>query len=131
MGMAYKARDRQLGETIALKVLRPDVARASAASSCFRPPVHRPKRPQGVTLRIRGLDAANYYWRVAAIDKDGAEGSFSDRWRFVVAKVLQLKGRTETGASVTANGQRLDVQPDGEADTSARRAASEAIRSRS
>ena len=86
---------------------------------------------------VRGLDAGKYYWRVAAIDKDGVEGSFSDFARFSVGRpqgavggagpppplvidalevrqnILQVRGRTEPGASVTVNGQRVDVAADG------------------
>src|SRR5215813_11560688 len=36
MGMVYKAFDRELGETVAIKVLRPDVARASSSASAPR-----------------------------------------------------------------------------------------------
>ena len=75
-----------------------------------------------------------YFWKVAALDKVGMEGSFSDFSRFVVraraqrtqaaphvdletlearGNILQVKGKTESGASFTVNGQRIDVGPDG------------------
>lgn len=101
-----------------------------------RPFVDR-KGIRDVSQEIRGLEEGKYYWRVAAIAKDGTEGSFADFWRFSVTKpkqaaasggtppplaidlldvrtnILQIKGRTEPGASVTVNGQRVDVQSDG------------------
>jgi hypothetical protein len=88
------------------------------------------------SVELRGLDMGKYYWRVAAVDREDAEGAFSDFARFTVAKpqqaqgdgpppplvidsldvrtnILQVKGRTEPGGSVTVNGQRVDVQGDG------------------
>jgi hypothetical protein len=89
------------------------------------------------SVEVRGLDTGKYYWRVAAVDKDGVTGRFSDFSRFTVARptgaavgsgppppltidtmdvranILQIKGRTEPGATVTVNGQRVDVQGDG------------------
>jgi len=89
------------------------------------------------SVQLQGLDTGKYYWRVAAVDKDGAEGAFSDFARFTVVRqggpgtaggpppplqiqelevrtnILQIKGRTEPGATVTVNGQRVDVQGDG------------------
>lgn len=86
---------------------------------------------------VRGLDVGKYYWRVAAVDKDGVEGPFAEFFRFSVSKpataaggagpppqlnidsldvrtnILQVKGRTEPGATVTVNGQRVDVMADG------------------
>jgi hypothetical protein len=86
---------------------------------------------------IRGLDVGKYYWRVSAIDKDGVEGSFSEFARFTVSRpqgaaagagpppplqidamevrtnILQVRGRTEPGATVTVNGQRVEVASDG------------------
>jgi FecR protein len=86
---------------------------------------------------LRGLDLGKYYWHVAAIDKDGEEGPFSDFSRFTVARqaggavgdgpppplviesldvrtnILQIKGRTEPGATITVNNQRVDVDADG------------------
>jgi hypothetical protein len=85
-------------------------------------------------MELRGLDAGSYYWKVAAIDARGAEGGFSEMWRFTLAKaptsaatpplltietvelkgnVLHVRGRTEPGASLTLNGDRLEVQADG------------------
>jgi hypothetical protein len=101
-----------------------------------RPFVDR-KGIKDVSQEIRGLEEGKYYWRVAALAKDGTEGSFADFWRFSVTKpkqaaasggtppplaidlldvrtnILQIKGRTEPGATVTVNGQRVDVQSDG------------------
>jgi hypothetical protein len=89
------------------------------------------------SVEVRGLDVGKYYWRVAAVDKDGVEGSFSDFARFTVSRppggargtgdpppiliesievrqnILQVRGRTEPGATLTVNGQRVDVAADG------------------
>lgn len=89
------------------------------------------------SVQLQGLDTGKYYWRVAAVDKDGVEGAFSEFARFTVVRrgglaasggpppplviqelelrtnILQVKGRTEPGATVTVNGQRVDVQGDG------------------
>ncbi len=87
------------------------------------------------SVEVQGLDTGKYFWRVAAVDKEGTEGAFSDASRFTVsrpqggasgaqpplfiesfdvrANILQVKGRTEPGATITINGQRADVQSDG------------------
>jgi hypothetical protein len=100
-----------------------------------RPLVDQVRKDSSVELR--GLDTGKYYWRVAALDKDGVEGGFSGFARFTVVRkdggargegtppllvieavdvrtnILQIKGRTEPGATVTVNEQRVDVQGDG------------------
>jgi hypothetical protein len=87
------------------------------------------------SVRLRGLDVGKYYWRVAAVGKGQAEGSFSEPGRFGVSRgaataaasgpqlsitmfevrgnLLQVKGKTEAGASVAVNGEPVQVQPDG------------------
>jgi hypothetical protein len=89
------------------------------------------------SVEVRGLDVGKYYWRVAAVDKDGAQGSFSEFARFTVSRpqggargsgdppplviesievrqnIIQVRGRTEPGATLTVNGQRVDVAADG------------------
>jgi hypothetical protein len=106
----------------------------------YSPHFNRPLVDQGIkqtSVEVRGLDMGKYYWRVAAVDRDGVSGRFSDFSRFTVARpdgaartdgppppltidtidiranILQIKGRTEPGATVTVNGQRVDVQSDG------------------
>jgi hypothetical protein len=107
----------------------------------YSPHFNRPLVDRGgikeSSVEVRGLDTGKYYWRVAAVDKDGVLGKFSDFSRFTVARptgasqgdgppppltidtldvranILQIKGRTEPGATVTVNGQRVDVQSDG------------------
>ena len=88
-------------------------------------------------IQLRALDTGKYYWRVAAVDKDNVEGAFSDFARFAITRrggtgsaggpppplqidaidvrtnILQVKGRSEAGASVTVNDQPVDVQEDG------------------
>ena len=78
------------------------------------------------SMELRGLEVGKYYWRVAAVDKDGVEGSFSDFARFTVTSpprrrrgaaaplevepleargnILQVKGSTEPGASSPSTG---------------------------
>ncbi len=100
-----------------------------------RPVVDR-KDLKSASMELRGLDVGNYYWKVAAVDKDGVEGSFTEFFSFRVTKpttaavaappppltlepleargnILQVKGKTEAGASLTVNGQRIDVASDG------------------
>jgi hypothetical protein len=101
-----------------------------------RPVYDRKDWKVGSSMELRGLEVGTYYWKVAAIDKDGVAGSFSDFSRFVVTKpqanasqipepelvietveargnILQVKGKTEPGASLTVNGQRIDVAGNG------------------
>ena len=108
----------------------------------YSPYFNRPLVDRGgikdISVEVRGLDTGKYYWRVAAVDKDGVTGRYSDFASFAVLKpsatvegpggppppltidtmevrsnILQIKGRTEPGATVTVNGQRIDVQSDG------------------
>lgn len=102
----------------------------------FSRPVVDRKNWQSGSMELRGLDVGTYYWKVAALDKDSVEGSFSEFSRFSVTRptgvpaggppppliidpleprgnILQVKGKTEAGASLTVNGQRVDVQADG------------------
>src|SRR5262245_10287148 len=106
-------------------------------SAYFNRPLVDRKGIKDSSVELRGLDVGKYYWRVAAIDRSGEEGSFSEFARFTVASagsggagegpppplilqslevrqnILQVKGKTEPGASLTVNGQRLDVEADG------------------
>ena len=102
----------------------------------FARPVVDRREWKPASMELRGLEVGTYYWKVAAVDKDGTEGSFSEFASFRVTKpaatvpaaapppinletleargnILQVKGRTEPGASLTVNGQRIDVASDG------------------
>lgn len=102
-------------------------------SAHFKLPFVDQKGIQGTTVDVRGLAEGDYFWRVASV-RDGLEGPFSDYARLTVqrptaaeakppklvidsfdvrANQLSLKGLTVHGASVTVNGQRLEVRPDG------------------
>ncbi|MGE5125782.1 MAG: FecR domain-containing protein [Betaproteobacteria bacterium] len=106
-------------------------------SPVFARPLYDRHGYRGTQMELRGLDAGSYYWKVAAVDANGAEGGFSDLWRFTLAQappskaqppplgidalelkgnVLHARGRTEPGAGLTLNGERLEVQPDGSFD---------------
>lgn len=103
-------------------------------SPAFARPLYDRQGVRATQLELRALDAGSYYWKVAAVDAAGAEGDFSELWRFALAKaaasaaappplvletaelkgnMLHVQGRTEAGAVVTLNGDRLEVQPDG------------------
>ena len=107
----------------------------------FTPSFNRPLVDQKgwklSSLELRGLEVGKYYWKVAAVDASGLEGSPSELAFFSVTKpspgqqgqdtpptltldalepksnILHVKGRTAPGASLTVNGQRVDVQNDG------------------
>jgi hypothetical protein len=103
-------------------------------SPTFARPLYDRQDHRPTQLEVRGLDAGSYYWKVAALDARGSEGSFSEAWRFTLAaaptstgpppplvfeaaelkgNVLHVSGRTEPGATLTLNGERLEVQADG------------------
>ena len=103
-------------------------------SPTFARPLYDRQDHRPTQLEVRGLEAGSYYWKVAALDGRGSEGSFSDAWRFTLAaaptstgpppplvfeaaelkgNVLHVSGRTEPGATLTLNGERLEVQADG------------------
>jgi len=101
----------------------------------FNRPIVDRRGWKATSIELRGLDPGKYYWRVAAIDKDGSSGDFAAFARFAVTTsgrgsagapppltlqslklrttILQIKGRTEPGATLAVNGQRVDVQGDG------------------
>lgn len=88
---------------------------------------------------LSGLDPGKYFWRVAGVNKEGFEGAFSRVTSFSVVKppeatptptldegpalsvdpvavlesVLQVRGRTKPGATVTVDGLPVKVQADG------------------
>ena len=103
-------------------------------SPSFARPLYDRRGQRPTQMELRNLETGEYYWRVSAADAAGTEGGFSDVWRFTVGKtaaaaatppplsvetleikgnVLHVRGRTEPGASLTVNGERLDVQADG------------------
>ncbi len=103
-------------------------------SPSFARPLFDRRAERPTQIELRALEAGSYYWKVSAIGADGTEGSFSDLWRFTLAKaapsaaappplvfeaaelkgnVLHVRGRTEPGANLSLSGVRLEVQADG------------------
>jgi hypothetical protein len=88
-------------------------------------------------VKIPGLRNGTYYWRVAAVDKNGIESAYSGVRKFKVTstqtgrsddttppplKVVDflptghlviINGRTEPGAVLTIDGKKVDVYDDG------------------
>jgi hypothetical protein len=101
----------------------------------FTQPMFDTAEVRGLQAQVTRLGPGRYFWRVAAVGAGGVEGGFSDFARFSIVhgeapraaappplsierfevrgNILQLKGRTEPGARVTVNGQRIDVKADG------------------
>jgi hypothetical protein len=103
-------------------------------SPSFARPLYDRRGQRPTQMELRSLETGEYYWRVSASDAAGTEGGFSDVWRFTVGKtaaaaapppplsietleikgnVLHVRGHTEAGASLTVNGEKIDVQADG------------------
>jgi len=90
-----------------------------------------------VTVQIPGPQEGSYYWRVSAIDAQNVESSFSETRKFKLAgaqdertedrippplelmdflptgHLVIINGRTEPGAVLTVEGQKIDVYDDG------------------
>src|SRR2546425_1333853 len=86
---------------------------------------------------LQSLDPGKYFWRVAGVSKEGLEGDFSKVSLFsvlsppqaapsvagppsltvdaaaVLEGIVQVKGRTDPGVSVTVDGHEVKVLPDG------------------
>lgn len=91
------------------------------------------RRVAGTSFSTRGLSPADYYWTVRALDNRGMESPEAEARRFTLAeqpateqlllviddiiqhgRVIEIVGRTETGATVTINAEPVAlVQPDG------------------
>jgi hypothetical protein len=95
------------------------------------------------THDVKGLNVGRYFWRVAAVNKDGLEGAFSRVSFFAIVEpetpapaatptpgtaaptlvvqaldevtpgVVHVGGRTDPGAAVTVDGTAVKVMPDG------------------
>ena len=109
-------------------------------SRLFNPdatPLDLPDR-KGVTASIRPHEEGSYYWRVAAINRGGTSSDWSAyrRFRLVadasktgapsgapppltldnpqqMGNLFLIFGKTDPAASVSVQGQRADVEPDG------------------
>jgi hypothetical protein len=94
---------------------------------------------EGTEHALTGLDVGRYFWRVAAVNRDGVEGAYSRTAFFSVVApatpaptptppgpllvlqaveevapgVVHVAGRTDPGATVVAGGSALHVLPDG------------------
>ncbi len=100
-------------------------------SNSFARPLYDRRLERVTQFELPALETGVYYWKVAARDAKGAEGGFSEPWRFTIAKsnatpppltvdlverkgnVLHVRGRTAPGATLTIDGERIEVQPDG------------------
>jgi FecR protein len=93
------------------------------------------------THELRGLDPGRYFWRVAAVNKEGLEGAYSRVSLFailpgatpppppppeltplplsvatveeVAGGIIHVHGRAAPGSTVTVDGHEVDVSPDG------------------
>jgi hypothetical protein len=89
------------------------------------------------SVKLPRLKVGSYYWRVAAVNEAGVEGPFSETRKFkiittdlsdqadktpppveirdflVFAYQVIINGRTEPGAMVSIDGQKVDVYDDG------------------
>jgi glucodextranase-like protein/FecR-like protein len=89
------------------------------------------------SVQIPGLQESNYYWRVSAIDASNVESTFSETRKFRIAgqaehrtddttppplevvdflpsgHLVIINGRTEPGAVLSIDGQKVDVYDDG------------------
>jgi hypothetical protein len=103
-------------------------------SHTFARPLFDRRVSENTQMELRGLDTGTYYWKVAAIDEEGMEGSFAPASSFSLLKtpasaakppelavetlelrgnILHVRGQTAPGATVTLNGVHIEVQPDG------------------
>ncbi|MEK7798304.1 MAG: hypothetical protein AAB297_00615, partial [Acidobacteriota bacterium] len=92
---------------------------------------------RSTSVQIPGLQEGNYYWKVSAIDAGKVESHFSEIRKFKVASsrerrtddstppsldvvdflpsghLVIINGRTEPGAVLLVDGQKVDVYDDG------------------
>jgi hypothetical protein len=100
------------------------------------PRVYDADRPE-TSVQLDGIQPGEYYWKVAAVSSAGIRGSYSEPWRFRVTShslhdkedttppaleitenvqsgpMLILNGRTEPGALLWVDNEKVDVTDDG------------------
>ncbi|MFQ5877391.1 MAG: FecR domain-containing protein [Acidobacteriota bacterium] len=108
-----------------------------ARTGLFGSPLLDKRDVRSTSVKIPGLREGNYYWRVSAFDRNGVESAFSGVRAFKVVSARQqrpddavppklevteflptghlviINGRTEPGAVLTMDGQKIDVYDDG------------------
>jgi len=103
-------------------------------SASFARPLYDRQGYQGTQMELRGLETGTYFWKVSAVDDSGDEGAFGGPYRFSLLRtppsaasppplqvetlelrgnILHVRGRTAPGATLTLDGVRIEVQPDG------------------
>jgi hypothetical protein len=102
-------------------------------SAQFNRPLVDQRAVQGTSFEVQGLEEGRYFWRVASVAGGDAEGDFSDAGRFELSRapapppgprlrvealdvrgnILQVRGRTDPGCTVTVNGQPVEVRANG------------------
>ena len=102
----------------------------------FSVPLYEADREE-TTAQLAALSPGDYYWKVASVFPDGVRGRFSEPWRFNVTSqslhdredttppvleitesvqsgpMLILNGRTESGAHLWVDNEKVDVTDDG------------------
>jgi hypothetical protein len=91
------------------------------------------RKVMGTSIEIAGMDAGDYFWEVLATDAQKRVSAASDTFRFTLAtqgkgqemmleigstqlhgNVVEISGRTESGAALIINGESVaDIHPDG------------------
>jgi len=93
------------------------------------------------SVELSGLTPGSYYWRVAAIDERGRAGPYAQAWKFRISEgriqaenddvppklevqdfvqngpIIIINGRTEPGATLWVDNERVDVDDRGDFST--------------
>ena len=76
-------------------------------TASFNRPVVDRKEWKPLSMELRGLEVGGYFWQVAAVDKDGTQGTFSETSRFVVSQGTPRRrpAASDPGSRMAPRGQ--------------------------
>lgn len=117
MGTVYLARDRELEELVALKVLRPELASSEALVERFRREVRTARRithPNVARVFDIGANGSTRFLTMEFIDGPSVGRVLEKEGAFAVARVLEIAGAVCSGlaAAHQANVIHRDLKPD-------------------